>query len=232
MIAVTGDNYTGIWVARADGSELQQVSDATGAGYQMSWQGTDIISTPYSMENNKRMTRIERVNAVTGKIEQQMPATRNFKRSAVTARATDVLRVMVDNPREATAMIDGLKDYAGKWVINPALSPDGSKIAFQIATRGLFVCNADGSGLTCLGKGSHASWLHDSRHLMATRITDNGHSFTASDIYCVDTESGKATCITATSETIPVTIAVSPDGRRLAFDNDTDGVIYIINLNY
>ena len=37
-IAVTGDNYVGIWVANADGSSLQQVSSATGAGYQMIWR--------------------------------------------------------------------------------------------------------------------------------------------------------------------------------------------------
>lgn len=232
QLAVTGDNFVGIWVAQADGTDLKQVSEAPGAGYQMRWDGNqEILSTPYSIVNQKRMTSIERVNAATGKIQEVAPATRYLKRSAV-AGATDVYQIMLDEPQNATNKIAGLSDYAGKWVINPALSPDGTKIAFQIVTKGLFVCNADGSGLMELGKGSHASWLPDSRNLMMTRIVDNGHRFISSDIYCVNIESGNAFNITELSETIPVTIAVSPDGTKLAFDNDTDGAIYIINLNY
>ncbi len=232
QIAVTGDNFVGIWVAQADGSGLHQVSEATGAGYQMRWESNqEILSTPYSIENQKRMTRVERVNIATGKIQEVAPANRNLKRSAILG-ATDVLQIMVDEPQSATSKIAALSDYAGNWVINPALSPDGTKIAFQIVTKGLFVCNADGTGLKSLGKGSHATWLPDSHNLMMTLIADDGHRFIGSDIYCVNIDSGNAFNITPNSETIPVTIALSPDGTKLAFDNDTDGAIYIINLNY
>ncbi len=231
-IAATGDNFIGIWVANADGSELKQISEAPGAGYQMRWDNLqEIVCTPYSIENQKRMTRIERVDATTGKIQQVAPGSRNIKRLSVVG-ATNAYQIMIDEPNEATSKIAGISDYAGKWVINPALSPDGTKIAFQIVTKGLFVCNADGTGLKSLGKGSHAAWLPDSRNLMMTRITDDGHRFTSSDIYCVNVESGQNFNITINSETLPVTIAVSPDGSKLAFDNDTDGAIYIINLNY
>lgn len=231
-IAATGDNFIGIWVANADGSELKQISEAPGAGYQMRWDNLqEIVCTPYSIENQKRMTRIERVDATTGKIQQVASGSRVIKRSSVVG-ATNAYQIMIDEPNEATSKIAGLSDYAGKWVINPALSPDGTKIAFQIVTKGLFVCNADGTGLKSLGKGSHAAWLPDSRNLMMTRIADDGHRFTSSDIYCVNIESGQNFNITINSETLPVTIAVSPDGSKLAFDNDTDGAIYIINLNY
>ena len=231
-IAITGDNFIGIWVANADGTELKQVSEAPGAGYQMYWASTqEILSTPYTIENKKRMTRIERVDATTGKIQAVSPATRNFKRSTVTG-ATDVHQTMLDEPKEASSKIAGLNEYAGNWIINPALSPDGTKIAFQIVTKGLFVCNADGTGLVSLGKGSHPAWLPDSHNLMMTQIVDDGHRFTSSDIYCVNVDTGNAVNITSHSESTPVTIAVSPDGTKLAFDNDTDGAIYIINLNY
>ena len=231
-IAVTGDNFIGIWVVNADGTELKQVSQAPGAGYQMRWASPqEILSMPYSIENQKRMTRIERVDASTGKIQQVAPPTRNFLRSTVVG-ATSAYQIMLDEPKDATSKIAGLSDYAGKWIINPALSPDGTKIAFQIVTKGLFVCNADGTGLVSLGKGSHASWLPDSHNLMMTLINDDGHHFVSSDIYCVNVDNGNAINITASSETIPVTIAMSPDGTKLAFDNDTDGAIYIINLNY
>ncbi len=232
QIAVTGDNFIGIWVADADGNNLRQVSEYAGAGYKMLWNSNqEITSTPYTVVDGKRMTRIEQVNVSTASVKQVAPAMRNLKRSAVEG-ASSIYQIMLDEPQNATSMIAGLSDYAGKWVINPVLSPDGSRIAFQIVTKGLFVCNADGSGLIELGKGSHASWLPDSRNLMMTCIVDDGHRFTSSDIYCVNVDKRSAVNITPTSDVIPVTIAVSPDGRRVAFDNDTDGAIYIINLNY
>ena len=232
QIAVTGDNFIGIWVADADGNNLRQVSESPGAGYKMLWNSNqEITSTPYTVVDGKRMTRIEQVNVSTASVKQVAPAMRNLKRSAVEG-ASSIYQIMLDEPQNATSMIAELSDYAGKWVINPVLSPDGSRIAFQIVTKGLFVCNADGSGLIELGKGSHASWLPDSRNLIMTCIVDDGHRFTSSDIYCVNVDKRSAVNITPTSDVIPVTIAVSPDGRRVAFDNDTDGAIYIINLNY
>lgn len=231
-IAVTGDNFIGIWVADADGNNLRQVSESPGAGYKMLWNSNqEITSTPYTVVDGKRMTRIEQVNVSTASVKQVAPAMRNLKRSAVEG-ASSIYQIMLDEPQNATSMIAELSDYAGKWVINPVLSPDGTRIAFQIVTKGLFVCNADGSGLIELGKGSHASWLPDSRNLMMTCIVDDGHRFTSSDIYCVNVDKRSAVNITPMSDVIPVTIAVSPDGRRVAFDNDTDGAIYIINLNY
>lgn len=232
QIAVTGDNFIGIWVADANGNNLRQVSESPGAGYKMLWNSNqEITSTPYTVVDGKRMTRIERVNVSTASVKQVAPAMRNLKRSAVEG-ASSIYQIMLDEPQNATSMIAELSDYAGKWVINPVLSPDGTRIAFQIVTKGLFVCNADGSGLIELGKGSHASWLPDSRNLMMTCIVDDGHRFISSDIYCVNVDKRSAVNITPTSDVIPVTIAVSPDGRRVAFDNDTDGAIYIINLNY
>lgn len=231
-IAVTGDNYVGIWVAHADGSGLEQVSDALGAGYAMHWSDAqNIVSTPYTVVDLKRMTRIEQIDVNTLAVKEIAQPSRSFKRSKAVG-ATSAYQVMLDEPQNATGKIAGLQEYAGKWVINPALSPDGKKIAFQIVSKGLFVCNSDGTELKSLGKGSHASWLPDSRHLMMTRIVDNGHNFTSSDIYCIDTTSGNSFNITPSSDVIPITIAVSPDGKHVAFDNDTDGAIYIINLNY
>lgn len=231
-LAVTGDNYIGIWVANVDGSELVQVSDALGAGYQMTWSDAqNITSTPYEMVNNRRMTRIENVNVETGAIRQVAAAERNFKRSKA-LNAKSAMQVMLDEPMNATSIIAGLNGYAGKWVLNPALSPDGSKIAFQIQGKGMFVCNADGSELVALGKGSHATWLPDSKNIMVTVIKDNGDVFTSSDIYCVNINNGKSMCITDNTDVIPVTMAVSPDGSKLAFDNDADGCIYIIDLKY
>lgn len=229
-IAVTGDNFIGIWVANADGSNLNQVSEALGAGYKMNWQDAQtIVSTPYTMENGLRMVRIENVNVETLEISEVAPAQRGFRPSKV-MKNVNLLRIMCDQPAEATRLIPSLEQYAGKMVLNPALSPDGKKIAFQIVSYGLFVCDVDGANLKSFGKGAYPSWAPNSRDLMFARIQDNGERFTASDLFSVNTETGVEENLTPNSDVIPITLSVSPDGSKVAFDNDVDGNIYVVDL--
>lgn len=229
-IAVTGDNYIGIWVANADGSNLNQVSEALGAGYKMNWQDAQtIVSTPYTMHDGLRMVRIENVNVETLEISEVAAAQRGFRPSKV-MKNVNLLRIMCDQPAEATRLIPSLEKYAGKMVINPALSPDGKKIAFQIVSYGLFVCDVDGANLKSFGKGAYPSWAPNSRDLMFARIQDNGERFTSSDLFSVNTESGVEVNLTPNSDVIPITLSVSPDGSKVAFDNDVDGNIYVVDL--
>ena len=229
-IAVTGDNFIGIWVANADGSNLNQVSEAFGAGYKMNWQDAQtIVSTPYTVENGLRMVRIENVNVETAEISEVAPAQRGFRPSKV-MKNVNLLRIMCDQPAEATRLIPSLEQYAGKMVLNPALSPDGKKIAFQIVSYGLFVCDVDGANLKSFGKGAYPSWAPNSRDLMFARIQDNGERFTASDLFSVNTETGVEENLTPNSDVIPITLSVSPDGSKVAFDNDVDGNIYVVDL--
>lgn len=229
-IAVTGDNFIGIWVANADGSNLNQVSEALGAGYKMNWQDAQtIVSTPYTVENGLRMVRIENVNVETAEISEVAPAQRGFRPSKV-MKNVNLLRIMCDKPAEATRLIPSLEQYAGKMVLNPALSPDGKKIAFQIVSYGLFVCDVDGANLKSFGKGAYPSWAPNSRDLMFARIQDNGERFTASDLFSVNTETGVEENLTPNSDVIPITLSVSPDGSKVAFDNDVDGNIYVVDL--
>ena len=229
-IAVTGDNFIGIWVANADGSNLNQVSEALGAGYKMNWQDAQtIVSTPYTVENGLRMVRIENVNVETAEISEVAPAQRGFRPSKV-MKNVNLLRIMCDQPAEATRLIPSLEQYAGKMVLNPALSPDGKKIAFQIVSYGLFVCDVDGANLKSFGKGAYPSWTPNSRDLMFARIQDNGERFTASDLFSVNTETGVEENLTPNSDVIPITLSVSPDGSKVAFDNDVDGNIYVVDL--
>ena len=229
-IAVTGDNFIGIWVANADGSNLNQVSEALGAGYKMNWQDAQtIVSTPYTVENGLRMVRIENVNVETAEISEVAPAQRGFRPSKV-MKNVNLLHIMCDQPAEATRLIPSLEQYAGKMVLNPALSPDGKKIAFQIVSYGLFVCDVDGANLKSFGKGAYPSWAPNSRDLMFARIQDNGERFTASDLFSVNTETGVEENLTPNSDVIPITLSVSPDGSKVAFDNDVDGNIYVVDL--
>ncbi|MCC8038741.1 MAG: hypothetical protein LIP02_11545, partial [Bacteroidales bacterium] len=139
---------------------------------------------------------------------------------------TTLYAIMVSKPDKATELIAALNDYQGKMVINPALSPDGSKIAFQIVSQGMWVINTDGSGLKSLGAGSHPSWLPDGTGVVYTQVSDNGHEFTASKVLAIDVVSMRQVTLSNIPGIIPMTPAVSPDGKRVAFENAADASIY------
>lgn len=234
MIAVTGDNYSGIWVANADGTGLRQVSNAQGAGYKMQWNDAgSITSTPYVTVDQRRMTRVESVNVATGVARVLQPAAREVKRSRVMRHGQQsLLSIMVDDPLHASERIPALNQYAGQGVINPALSPDEKQIAFQIAGKGIFVINTDGTALKRICAGARPAWMPDGKALVVTRLEDNGHAFTAGDLYYVSTENSAQLNITPGTQAIPTSLAVSPDGKKVAFGNDVDGCIYLIDLKF
>lgn len=109
----------------------------------------------------------------------------------------------------------------GQW---PAWSPDGQQIAFHRDGE-VYVINADGSGETTVGAGTHAAWSPDGRSL----------AFTGSEgIGLMGTDgSGPSTLVphdfrTDTYELWDMGVskpAWSPDGQRIAFEHLGDGDI-------
>lgn len=242
QIAVTTDNYTGILVANADGSGLKTITSEAGAGYKMKWSadGTQILGRTNIIENNRTFHEVKTWSVATGKAETIIGKSRGITgtptwkslRTTPTIQVSGVYEIMVNDPAKATSQIDGLKEFAGKMVINPAISSDGSKVAFQIPGKGMWICNNDGSGLKSLGKGSNPQWLPDNESLIFTVVTDDGTNFTASDIYSINVSSGTKHLLTGNTSIIPLTPSVSPDGLKVAFENALDASIYVINLKY
>lgn len=242
QIAVTTDNYTGILVANADGSNLKSITNESGAGYKMKWSadGTQILGRTNVIENNRVLHEIKTWNIVTGKANVIVGKSRNingtptWKSIKVTPAlgVEGVYELMVADPAKATSKIASLSAYSGKMIINPSLSPDGSKIAFQIPGHGMWICDSNGGNLKSIGKGSNPQWLADSESLIYTVVTDDGTNFIASDIYSININSEVKYLLTGNTNLIPLTPSVSPDGKKVAFENAIDASIYVINLEY
>lgn len=229
-IAVTTDNYDGILVANADGTALTQLTADRGAGYKMAWSndGKQIMGRSMTTNGSFVKREMKAWNVSDGKVS----AVRTSRTLPSWSATNTVYDIMANDAAGATSKIAALKFYAGKMVINPALSPDGSKVAFQIPGYGIMVINADGKGLKQVCQGSHPAWLPDSKSLIITRVKDDGQRFTASDIYAIDINNGNERLLTGTTDVIPLTPAVSPDGKKVAFENAIDASIYVINLKY
>lgn len=229
-IAVTTDNYTGILVANADGSNFHAVTMDAGTGYKMVWNGNNTITArAKSVEGPMIMHQMRNYNVATG----AATAIGSRQRTAAipaAQNASGIYAAMVSDPATAAAATPALAQFAGKTIINPALAPDGSAIAFQVPGKGMWVINADGTGLRSLGNGSHPDWLPDSRTIVFTIVEDNGSTFTASTLMSMDTATGTRATLFTANGFLPMTPAVSPDGTKVAFENAADACIYTINI--
>jgi Tol biopolymer transport system component len=104
---------------------------------------------------------------------------------------------------------------------NPAWSPDGLKLAFRRNSHtmdggGLFVVNADGTGLTLLRTGGEEpAWSPDGTRIAFSDLasTNDGQS----SIYVMGSDGSGVTELTATTAGSASDPAWSPDGGRIAY---------------
>lgn len=114
--------------------------------------------------------------------------------------------------------------------INLSISPDSRKLAFEIVGGDLYVINVDGTGLVNLGTGFRPQWAPNSNSLVYMISEDDGHGFTASDIYIVNSDGSEKSQLTKTRSTIEMNPSWSPDGKKIAFDSNDSGEIYVVTI--
>ncbi|CAN5819597.1 hypothetical protein BH23ACT11_BH23ACT11_04380 [soil metagenome] len=125
---------------------------------------------------------------------------------------------------ETRRLLEGLR------VLNAVISPDGSRVAFEVMGGDMYVMNQDGSAVTSLGVGYRASWSPDSQWIAFMRTEDNGKQITSSDLYAARADGGIIVPLTQTTHRLEMNPSWSPDGASIVFDDLTDGVIYVLPL--
>jgi len=132
-----------------------------------------------------------------------------------------------DIERGEFTKLDPLKE---KQYLNMSISPDQSKIAFEVYGGNLYVMNADGSNLKDLGKGYRASWSPDSKYVVYMITEDDGHQFTSSDLYISSADGIFNQQLTFTNDKLEMDPDWSPEGTRIVYDENTDGAVYSITI--
>lgn len=130
-----------------------------------------------------------------------------------------------------TGKLTGMDPIKGSRYLNPEVSPDGSKIAFEVIGGNMYVMNSDGSGLTDLGKGYRPQWSPDGKYIVYMITEDDGHEFTSADIYVIKADGTGKQNLTSTSDKLEMNPVWSPDGNRIAFDEYKDGSVYVMEIS-
>lgn len=119
-----------------------------------------------------------------------------------------------------------LDPIPGSQYLKPAASRDGSKIAFEVIGGNMFVMNADGSNLVDLGTGFSPSFSGDGAKIIYMISEDDGHQFTASDIYSINIDGSNKQNLTNTPELLEMHPDSSPTESKVVYDVINDGAIY------
>ena len=110
----------------------------------------------------------------------------------------------------------------------PALSPDGKKVVFN-QMDDICVINVDGTGKKIIGRGFNPTWVNNSQ-IIFEKTEDDGHEYTAGELYIMNADGNNVKALTATSNRIEMNPCISPDGSKIVFTSFTDGQIYIADL--
>jgi dipeptidyl aminopeptidase/acylaminoacyl peptidase len=131
---------------------------------------------------------------------------------------------------ESTYDIHTAQPLGEQSYINVTLSPDRSKIAFEYVGGSLHVMNADGTGLIDLGRGHRPQWSPDGEYIVYMITEDDGHNYTAADIYAVRADGSDRVRLTDDDAKIQLNPSWSPDGNRIVYDVYNEGAIYAITV--
>ena len=129
---------------------------------------------------------------------------------------------------ESEKIFEPIKDVQ---VINLVTSPDNQKVAFEVMGGNMYSMNIDNTNLTDLGKGDRPQWSSDSKKIIYMITEDDGHEFTASDIFIINADGTLKINLTNTNDIIEMNPCISPDGKTVVFDDYNDGSIYLMNID-
>ncbi len=121
-------------------------------------------------------------------------------------------------------------DFKGRYVFNSAISPDGTKVVFQVSGLGLHVADVNGQNLKQIGQGEQATWTPDGKYVVVTKVEDDGAIVTAGKLYTVDVQTGQYSPLLDKVGVVAMNPDISGDGKNLLFENTLDGAIYKVRL--
>ncbi len=206
------------------------ISDEARAGYNpvFSPDSRSVNFVTQTTDDRGLNMRVERsYDIATGTWTAVAPAARRVaplaRRSGNTAVRTDGATLYITangtekayNPVEAPAYL---------WA---SVSPDGSRVMFVAAGKGIYVTDLNGNIISFAGDFEAPVW-YGNDCIVAMNATDDGHQFSSSQIVLVRADGSEIQEITR-PESMTMTPAASIEAGRIVYST-IDGFLYQVNV--
>lgn len=138
-------------------------------------------------------------------------------------------QIAIGNPAAKEYQI--YEPIKGERCINLVMSPDRSRVAFEVMGGNMFVMRVDGTGLVDLGRGHRPQWAPDSERLIYMITTDDGYNYRSSDLYIIKIDGSLKTRLEFPEDKLEMNPSWSPDGKKIVFDVLDEGAIYLMEFS-
>lgn len=212
-VLVTGPKHQGLYLAKLNGGSIRRIADDEAAGVHARFRADGAIE----------------FRAVRAGERRDLVIARDGGLRAATLQAPAI--ALEQNERIYVRRAGGALEQVGTGdrFFAPQVSPDGDKVAFQGLASGIHLYVRSTGRLIYVGPGTAPAWSPDGSRLIYELTEDDGHEIVASELRLYDVAADRAHVLTTTDKLIERRPSFSPDGRSVAFDDDT-GAIWVARL--
>jgi len=117
-------------------------------------------------------------------------------------------------------------DHPHLW---PSVSPSQDRLCV-VGGNDLYICDLNGNILSEIKNARAPQWSPDGKWIAFMRDSDDGYTYTASDIYLVKADGSDLIQLTDSEDLIEMYPQWSPDGKQIICDNPVDGKPILLTL--
>lgn len=255
-VAITSNEYTGLWTMRVDGYNLRQFSSVRGAGYIKRWSPDSKWILYRENDNGRQKLKIgetytRNISSITisvkkfedvrwidsDKLYLRSNGKITYMRSGLnvqnsnkshTVVYTDSEKIYLESPDKNSP--DIIDPVLGVRYLDAMLSPDGSKILFQIVDGNLQVYELNNFQLHDLGEGSSPRWSPNGKKIVYQSTAYDGQRVVSSEIYLINFDGTAKLQLTDTQYVHEMRPTFYPKGNRIIYDTDLLGEIRTIRV--
>ncbi|HHM23467.1 MAG TPA: hypothetical protein ENJ23_00325 [Bacteroidetes bacterium] len=135
--------------------------------------------------------------------------------------------VLLQDPR---GVFSGRIPAVGGALLEGRFSPDGARLALEVAGRGLLLCDVKSGSVSALGRWEDVAW-HPRGHLLAAvKSTSDGLVEHSAELFLLDVATGRSLQLTHTPDILEHHPGWFPDGKTLVCGDSRSGRLYRIRL--